>query len=151
EAEKPVFGFIRQHLGHANVFAFGIGTGVNRHLIEGVARAGMGEPFVVTDAAEAPAAAARFRDYVQYPLLPGIRVAFAGFVGYDIEPAGIPDVLADRPILVQGKWRGPARGTIELTGSTGAGRLTRSIAVAQSEPDAAQSALRELWARTRVA
>jgi len=151
DAEKDVFGFIRQHLGHANVFAFGIGTAVNRHLIEGVARAGMGEPFVVTDAAQAPATAARFREYVQYPLLTGIRVALDGFDAYDVEPAAIPDVLADRPILIQGKWRGTPRGTIELTGSTGAGRLTRSIDVAESEPDTAQGALRELWARTRVA
>ncbi len=111
----------------------------------------MGEPFVVTDAAQAPATAARFREYVQYPLLTGIRVAFDGFDAYDVEPAAIPDVMADRPILIQGKWRGTPRGTIELTGSTGTGRLTRSIDVDQSEPDTAQGALRELWARTRVA
>ena len=44
-----VFEHVRKHLGEANVFAFGIGSSVNRHLIEGMARAGQGEPFVVLD------------------------------------------------------------------------------------------------------
>src|SRR5439155_26965020 len=36
-AERVVFTLIREQLGKANVFAFGIGSGVNRHLIEGIA------------------------------------------------------------------------------------------------------------------
>ena len=46
--EEEVFDLIRNNLGNANMFAFGIGTGVNRHIIEGMARVGMGEPFVIT-------------------------------------------------------------------------------------------------------
>ena len=42
-----MFDVIRSSLGKANVFAFGIGPNVNRFLIEGMARAGNGEPFMV--------------------------------------------------------------------------------------------------------
>ena len=56
--EAEAFDLIRNNLGNANMFAFGIGTAVNRHLIEGMARAGMGEPFVITKPEEAPAKAA---------------------------------------------------------------------------------------------
>lgn len=150
-AEKDVFGYIRSHLGGANVFAFGIGSGVNRYLIEGIARAGMGEPFVVTEAGEAPATAERFRAYIQYPLLTDVHASFEGFDAYDVEPAGIPDVLADRPILVQGKWRGPLHGVVKVSGETGAGRWVRTADVAHWRSEPAHRALRELWARTRVA
>src|SRR6185503_6614967 len=67
--EQGVFDYIRQNLNQCNVFAFGIGSSVNRYLIEGVAKAGMGEPFVVTQPSEAPAIAAKFREYIQSPLL----------------------------------------------------------------------------------
>jgi Ca-activated chloride channel family protein len=75
-AEREVFTFIRESLGRANVFAFGIGSGVNRHLIEGIARAGMGEPFVALSPEEGRECANRFREYVQYPLLTDVRIAF---------------------------------------------------------------------------
>src|SRR5512136_1685660 len=45
--EAKAFRFIRDRLDQANLFAFGIGSSVNRGLIEGMARAGLGEPFVV--------------------------------------------------------------------------------------------------------
>ena len=48
DAEADVFDYVRNHLDEANFFAFGIGSSVNRYLIEGVARAGLGEPFIVT-------------------------------------------------------------------------------------------------------
>ena len=51
--EEQVFDLIRDHLGEANLFPFGIGTAVNHHLIEGMARVGMGEPFVITKPGEA--------------------------------------------------------------------------------------------------
>ena len=149
-AEKDVFGYIRSHLDRTNVFAFGVGTAVNRYLIEGVARAGMGEPFVVTEAGEAAATAERFRAYIQYPLLTGVRATFPGFDAYDVEPAAIPDVMADRPIVIQGKWRGPLRGGVKVSGETGAGRWVRTADVSHWRPDPANGALRELWARTRV-
>ena len=49
EAEADVFDYVRSQLDDANFFAFGIGSSVNRFLIEGVARAGLGEPFIVTE------------------------------------------------------------------------------------------------------
>jgi Ca-activated chloride channel family protein len=150
-AEADVFEYVRNHLDRANVFTFGIGSSVNRHLLEGVARAGLGEPFVVSDAAHAPAAAARFRKYVQYPLLTGVHVAFEGFDAYDVTPSILPDVLAERPILLQGKWRGSPAGRVVITGTTGAGHFERALDVAASQPDEANRALRELWARTTVA
>ena len=79
--ENEVFDLIRQNLGKANLFPFGIGTSVNRHLIEGMARAGMGEPFVVLNQQEAGKQAARFRDYIAKPVLTDIKVDFRRFRG----------------------------------------------------------------------
>src|SRR5262249_27433832 len=133
-----------------NVFAFGIGTAVNRYLIEGVAHAGQGEPFVVTGPAAAPEMALAFRRYIESPVLTGISVDFAGFDAYDVEPKTIPDLFASRPVVVFGKWRGRPAGTIELRGATGRVPYHASIPVSQIAPDERHRALRHLWARTRV-
>jgi Ca-activated chloride channel family protein len=150
-AEEPaVFDEIRNHLTEANVFAFGIGSSVNRHLIEGVAKAGQGEPFVVLDARQASDAAAKFRAYIQQPVLTGVKVAFEGFSAYDVEPAVLPDVFADRPVVVFGKWKGAPQGKITLTGVSGRGRFVNTVDVGAVAPEAKHSALSYLWARARI-
>ena len=149
--EEGVFDHIRNNLNRCNVFAFGIGTSVNRHLIEGVARAGMAEPFIVTDEGEAAGVADKFREYVQSPVLTDIQVRANGFDVYDVNPTQFPDLLAQRPIILFGKWRGPVGGTIELTGKNGQGLFTSSVNVANTQLNEGNSALRYLWARSRIA
>jgi Ca-activated chloride channel homolog len=149
--EEGVFEHIRQNLDRCNVFAFGIGSSVNRYLIEGVARAGMGEPFVVTEESEAAAMADKLREYVQAPVLTDIKVRAVGFETYDVFPTHFPDLLAQRPLVVFGKWRGPVGGTFELTGKTGQGDYSASLDVAGVQPSSDDPALRYLWARNRIA
>ncbi|MEO8574248.1 MAG: VIT domain-containing protein [Pyrinomonadaceae bacterium] len=149
--EEGVFKYIRDNLGQANVFAFGIGEGVNRYLIEGVAKAGLGEPFIVEGRAKATEVAAKFREYIQSPVLTDIQVRANGFEIYDVEPGSFPDLLAERPIVVFGKWRGSPSGTIELTGKSGRGDYSASFDVSSVQPEEGNRALRYLWARTRIA
>jgi Ca-activated chloride channel family protein len=151
DAEADVFDYIRGQLDNTNFFAFGIGAGVNRFLIEGVARAGLGEPFIVTGPREADAAATKLRRYIDSPVLTGIDVKFQGFDVYDVEPAAVPDLFASRPIVVFGKWRGNVVGSIEITGNTGRGAYRNSIIVSPASVNASHAALRHLWARTRIA
>ena len=149
--EAQAFDLIRNNLGNANMFAFGIGTSVNRHLIEGMARAGMGEPFVITKPEEAPAKAKAFRTLIESPVLTRIKTDFGGFDVYDVEPASVPDVLADRPVIIFGKWRGKPQGTITIKGVSGQGEYQDSVNVSSSKPSRANAALRYLWARHRIA
>jgi Ca-activated chloride channel family protein len=149
--EHGVFEYIRDNLNQCNVFAFGIGSAVNRYLIEGVAKAGMGEPFVVTNEEEAPTIAARFREYIQTPVLTDIQIHSPGFDVYDVHAAHLPDLFAQRPVILFGKWRGPIGGTFELRGKTGRGDYLARFEVAGVQPNDTNRALRYLWARSRIA
>lgn len=148
--EKEAFDLIRENLNKANFFAFGIGTSVNRYLIEGMARAGEGEPFVVTNQKEATQAAKRFAEYINAPLLTDIEVAFQGFAVSDIEPPLLPDLFAQRPLILFGKYRG-ASGKIVVRGKTVGGDYKKTIVVSTQLEDEGSAALRYLWARERIA
>jgi len=149
--EKEAFDLIRNNLGNANMFAFGIGSSVNRHLIEGMARVGMGEPFIITRPDEAPEKAAKFRKLIESPVLTGITVDFGKFKTYDIEPPSIPDVMAQRPVILFGKWRGRPRGNILIKGIAGDRTYRKKVNVANVKPLKTNLALRYLWARHRIA
>lgn len=148
--EAETFDLIRAKLGSANMFTFGIGSSVNRHLIEGMARVGMGESFVITKPDEAPRQAEKFRTMIQSPVLTNVKVDFGKFKAYDVEPPSVPDVLAERPVIVFGKWKGGRAGTIKVTGTSGSGSFSRTIDAAKADKSAENSALRYLWARYRI-
>jgi len=151
DVESEAFELVRTHLNRANLFAFGIGSSVNHHLIEGLARAGQGEPFIVTGADQAEPAAARFRDYISTPVLTRVAIDFGGLDTYDVEPTAIPDVLAQRPVIVFGKWRGPKIGQITVRGVSGDQPYANTFDVAQATPLPTADGLAHLWARTRIA
>lgn len=148
--ETSIFEAIHKNLDTTNFFSFGIGDSVNRALIEGIAKAGQGESFIVTDSADAKETASRFRTYVQSPILTDIQVSYEGFDVYDLAPNALPTLFAQRPLLVYGKFRGEPSGTIQITGRTGNQPYQKTIQVADIEPLASNQAIRYLWARSRV-
>ena len=148
--EKEAFDHIRENLGENNFFAFGIGSSVNRYLIEGMARAGKGEPFIVTNQNEAEEKADKFLNYIQHPLLTDIETSFRGFDAYDIEPISMPDLFAERPLILFGKYK-EASGNIVVNGKTANGNYKKEIKVKNSLEDDKNSAIKYLWARERIA
>lgn len=149
--ERNVFELIQKNLSRTNSFSFGIGSAVNRYLIEGMAKAGLGEPFVVTKPEEAPQAAERFRKYVESPALTNIQVKYKGFEAYEVEPPTFSDLFAQRPLILFGKWHGKLAGEIEISGKSGSQNYVRSFRAAETKPLELNSAIRYLWARSRIA
>lgn len=147
--ENEIFEMINENLDTISFFPFGIGTSVNRYLIEGIAKAGQGEPFIVTDAEDANAMAERFHTYIQSPVLTNIKVSFEGFDTYDVEPQALPTLFSQKPIILMGKWRGEVGGTIHITGQTANGEYSQDIAVSEITPTQSES-LSYLWARKRL-
>ncbi len=148
--ETEIFDIIDDNLDKVSFFSFGIGTSVNRYLIDGIAKAGIGESFVVTDSSEAAETAERFRTYIESPILTDIQVSYDGFEVYDVEPAKLPTLFAQRPIVVYGKWKGEPSGTIKVTGNNGTAKFVQEIPVDQIKPLPANDAIRYLWARKRI-
>jgi Ca-activated chloride channel family protein len=148
--EKEAFDLIRNNLSNANFFPFGIGSSVNRYIIEGMAHVGMSEPLIVTDETEAPEKADKFRQYIENPVLTNIDVVYKNFEVYDVEPLTVPDVLAERPVLIFGKWNGESSGEIQLTGKSGNNLYTADLNVSNYKPSESNAALRYLWARHRI-
>jgi len=151
DCEKRSFDLVRTNLGKSNFFAFGIGSSVNRFLIEGLARAGRGEPFIVLSPEECGPAAERFRNYIAAPVLTDIKIEFDGFATSQMEPPSVPDVFADRPVELFGKWTGEPKGHIRVSGLSGKETLHFDFDVAEAyRKGASNPALKTLWARGRV-
>ncbi|MDZ7652946.1 MAG: VIT domain-containing protein [Burkholderiaceae bacterium] len=159
--EKEAFDLVRGRAGQANLFAFGIGSSVNRFLIEGLARAGKGEPFFVLNPQQAEVEAVRFRKMIEQPVLTRLRVKFpegsdGTFEAYDLDTPQQPDLFAQRALILMGKFRGELKGAIEIEGLAAGGAVRLPIDVAQAVQAGAlqgtpSDGLKYLWARSRIA
>lgn len=149
--EREAFTKIEQHLDQANVFTFGIGSSVNRYLIEGMAAVSHSESFIATNLEEAADVAEDFRKYIDSPVMTQVKFETKGFETYDIEPSSVPDIFAARPVIIFGKYTGEANGEIIMTGYQGRKKIKQRFKVSEGTLTPDNKALRYLWARKKIA
>jgi len=148
--EKQAMDLIQENLHKANFFPFGIGTSINRYLLEALAHVGHSEPLIATDRAEARKIAKEFREMISSPVLTNVKLDFDGLDVYDLVPKSIPDLFADKPIVVYGKYKGSPKGNVKVTGINGNGKYEQTVAVNSAPVSDDNRALRYLWARQNV-
>lgn len=135
---------------NARVFAFGIGSSVNRFLLDNMAQAGRGDVEYVGLSDDGSVAAQRFHQRVRNPLLTDISIEWNGLPVTDVYPQRIPDLFGAKPVILTGRFSEPASGTIRLKGKMGGNDFTREIPVSLPESMELHDVLAPLWARTRV-
>ncbi|MEO1229595.1 MAG: VIT domain-containing protein [Myxococcota bacterium] len=147
--ERAAFAKIRERI-EGTVFTLGIGANVNRMLVEGVARAGGGVAYVAHDEAAAKEEAARLVKNLRAPVMTDVKLSIQGLDAYDLEPPSLPDLYADRPVVVVGKYRGAARGSFRLSGMTAASSFEQRLSASETQPASENAPLRALWARRHL-
>jgi len=135
---------------NARVFAFGIGSSVNRFLLDNMAAAGRGDVEYVGLNDDGAAAAQRFHQRVRNPLLTDISIDWGGLAVADVYPKRIPDLFGAKPVVVTGRYNAPGSGTIKLKGNMAGNPFTREIQVTLPETMALHDVLAPLWARARI-
>ena len=147
--EMEIIAEVQKHQ-NARVFAFGIGSAVNRFLLDKMAEAGRGEVEYVSLDDDGSAAARRFHERVRNPLLTDISIDWNGLPVADVYPQRIPDLFGAKPVVLTGRYTTSGRATIRLKGKVAGNNFVREIPVELPETMASHDVLASLWARTRV-
>jgi Ca-activated chloride channel homolog len=135
---------------NARVFAFGIGTSVNRFLLDQMAEHGRGEVEYVSLKEDGSAAARRFHERVRNPLLTDITVDWGGLPVADVYPRRVPDLFSAKPVVLTGRFTGVGRGVVRIRGRMSGHIYEREIAVNLPDSQPEHDELATLWARRRV-
>jgi Ca-activated chloride channel homolog len=152
--EAQIIEHIATMRGQSRVFGFGIGSSVNRYLIEGVARAGRGAAEIVRQGEPTEEAVTRLYKRLDRPVLTDVALRFSGVDVKELMPSKLPDLFAGQPLVVVGKYRGKGPASVELTGKLGQKPYQRTLPVALgggAAGDGQDPVLGTLWARRRIA
>jgi Ca-activated chloride channel family protein len=147
--EMEIISEVQKHP-NARVFSFGIGSAVNRFLLDKMAEHGRGEVEYLSLQDDGSAAARRFHERVRNPLLTDISIDWGGLPVADVYPKTIPDLFGVKPVVLTGRFTGAGRGTVRLKGRMGGNAFERDIAVTLPESQTEHDVLATLWARRRV-
>lgn len=147
--EAEILSEIQKH-SNARIFSFGIGSSVNRMLLDKMAEEGKGEVEYVSLKDDGTAAAKRFHERVRSPLLTDISLDFGDLQVADIYPKQINDLFSAKPVVVHGRYTKAGSGTIKLKGKSFGREVVREITVNFPENEPRHDVLATLWARTRI-
>ncbi len=147
--EAEILSEIQKHP-NARVFSFGIGSSVNRMLLDKMAETGRGEVEYVALNDDGSKAAKRFHERVRSPLLTDISLDFGTLQVADVYPKRINDLFSAKPVIVHGRFTKAGSGVIKLKGKSFGRETVREIPInfPENEPD--HDVLATLWARTRI-
>jgi Ca-activated chloride channel family protein len=148
--DMAIIDAVKQNAGTARVFSFGIGSSVNRYLLDNMALAGRGEVHYILNGRDAVGAAERFYERVRTPVLTDVTLDFGSLAVGDVYPKKVPDLFSSTPIIVKGRYAQGGKGTITLRGRTGEGPFERKITVEFPDNDPKNEVLSSLWARAKI-
>ena len=135
---------------NARVFSFGIGSSINRFLLDKIAEEGRGEAVYVALTDDGSSAAKKFYERVRTPLLTDISIDWNGLPVADVYPNKISDLFSAKPVILHGRYTKAAGGTIRLKGRVNGQEIVREIPVNLPAAESKNDVLATLWARTRI-
>lgn len=150
--EEAIVRAVERSRGQARVFGFGIGSSVNRYLIEGVSRAGRGAAEFVGVREPPGEAVTRLFKRLDRPVLTDLVLRFEGGEVRDLEPERLPDLFAGQPLVVVGRSGPRPPRAVLLSGKLGGAPWERRLPLAPRPAASAPEApvVGTLWARRRI-
>jgi len=148
--ETEILAAIHDKLGPSRLFSFGVGSSVNRYLLERMAKMGHGAvAYVELNQAAADEAVDAFYERIAYPALSYIEIDWGSLDVAGVYPSRLPDLHVGRPVVITGRFSGELAGSVRVIGRAGGERLAFSVSV---EPASRQwPALAQIWARQKIA
>jgi Ca-activated chloride channel family protein len=137
---------------NTRLFSFGIGSSVNRYLLDRMSEVGRGYVTYVRQDEPADKAIERFYRRIETPVLVDIDIKVdKGKVELEeMFPARLPDLFAGQPLVVFGRYKGHGKATVSVTGKRGTNPFRQDLKLSFPEDDERNSVLGTLWARNRI-
>ena len=148
--EAEILGEIHQRLGDTRIFSFGIGTSVNRYLLDRMAKLGKGAVAYIGLNDSGTEAVDRFYDCISHPALTDVRIDWGNLEVAEVYPHQVPDLFVGRPIILTGRFQGTTRTTIRIAGHVGDSEKEIRIPVEFGRAAPTHPGIACVWARKRI-
>lgn len=143
--EDELFKVIKGKLGNSRLFTVGIGSAPNTFFMTKAAQAGRGTYTYIGDISTAGEAMAALFLTMESPMLTDVRITGDASHPLSISPHPIPDVYADRSLVIF--LKGPLPPTLRIEANAGDKKWSHTLPAAAS---AEGKGIKTLWGRNQI-
>ncbi len=147
--EAQILEAVHNRLGAARIFSFGIGSSVNRYLLDRMAKMGKGAVAYLGPQDSSAEIVDLFYDRISHPALTDINIDYGDMKLTDVYPARIPELFVGRPVIITGRFSANMPTEIQISGNVGSTQKRISIPV-QPDQAAEHEAIACVWARKKI-
>jgi type VI secretion system protein ImpC len=148
--ERELLAALRPAIGRSRIVAFGIGTAVNRHLVNKLTAAGRGFAEYLFPGENIARAVDRTLQRLGHAVLTDVELQWEGGTVEEVLPERCPDVYRDQPLVVLGRYRGVAPPALTVRGRLGGAPYEARLDAPQARRHEGGAPLTALWARQRI-
>jgi len=150
--EAEVLAQIAGKIGDARIYALGVGTSVNRFLLDEMAIRSRGFARYIDPTEQADDVAIQLASKLENPVLTDISIDWGDLKVSDISPRTTPDLFAGGAVRIQGKYPTPGQHTIKVSGLVNGRKaqlpITVNLPASTNEQD---NPIPIIWARSQIA
>ncbi len=148
--ERGIFQAIEKERRGARVFTLGVGSSVNRYLLDRAAEFGRGEAFYVRQDENSDKVINKFFLRVDRPVLTDIEIDWGNLDVTELSPAKVPDLWAGQPIRIHGRYTKGGEETIVVRGQLRNRPYKQNLRVQLPQNEPAHATMATVWARQQV-
>ncbi|AFZ17660.1 protein kinase domain-containing protein [Allocoleopsis franciscana] len=149
--DNEVIAEVQKNLKPGNrLYSFGVGSSVNRFLIDRIAEEGRGIAEVLPPDEPAQKVAEKFFRRINNPVLTNIEVSWEGSGKQpDIYPLKPADLFANQPLVLFGRKGDRSKGNLKIMGMAAGGKRYEKTVPIEFE-GGGNPAIAQLWGRARI-
>jgi Ca-activated chloride channel family protein len=148
--EYEIIRLVGDKLGDARLFALGVGSGVNRFLLDEMGRMGRGFTKYLDPTKDVTVQAHELANRLQTPVLTDISIDWGEVGPKEITPEKVPDLFAGQSVRVMGRYQKPGTYTVKVRGKSGKRDVTIPIEVELPAEAGDGKAVELTWARRMI-
>jgi len=132
------------------IFDFGVGYDVNTHLLDKLAEQNSGTSDYVVPSENIEVKVSSFYKKISAPVLANLKLDFGSVRTFATYPNDLPDLFAGSQLVVVGKFNGPHRTSVTLTGELNGERIVFEFPADFSVQNGWEKSIPKIWATRRV-
>jgi len=149
--DKKILNYLKKpECSYLRIYPIAMGPAPNNYLIERAAEIGRGFSIRVTNQDNASEMAKRFASKISYPIMTDLNIDWGNLKIKDVLPSPLPDLYADRPLIMIGRYERSGISDVALSGNILNNKIVTKFRLDLPETEKEHDSLPVLWARARI-